>query len=310
MPLTIVTYHYVRDLANSRYPAIKGRDLAEFSGQLDHISQHYEVVTTSHVIATLKGETDLPENACWLTFDDGYLDHFTNVLPQLFDRKMHGAFFPAVNAVVHGQLLDVNKGHFIRAAQTDTTPIIDGIKNFIDAHAQSDGIQSFDAYWAEYAKPGVYDPMDIMFIKRVLQHALPEGLRNALVDELFQRFVSIDQKAFAGELYASEDQLRMMIQCGLYIGGHGAKHYWLDRLEADEQEVEIDAGLEFLRRLGAPTTDWVMCYPYGASDAKLRAMMLRKGCSAALTIEPGIADLTTNDPLLLPRIDTNELPLT
>ena len=121
--------------------------------------------------------------------------------------------------------------------------------------------------------------------------------------------MSVDQKAFARELYMSTDQLRMMIQCGMYIGGHGAKHYWLDRLDADEQETEIAASLDFLRDLGAPTTDWVMCYPYGASDEKLRALLGRKGCAVGLTIESGIADLASNDPLLLPRRDTNELPI-
>jgi peptidoglycan/xylan/chitin deacetylase (PgdA/CDA1 family) len=309
MPLTIVTYHYVRDLGNSRYPDIKGRDLAEFKGQLDYIGRHYEVVSTNDVIGAFKGATTLPENACWLTFDDGYLDHFINVLPQLYDRKMHGAFFPPVNAVVHGELLDVNKAHFIRAAQPDTAAIIDEIKTYIGDNQARDNIQPFNAYWDAHAKPGRYDTADVMFIKKVLQHALPEAERNALVDDLFQKFVSIDQKAFAGELYMSEDQLRMMIQCGMYIGGHGAKHYWLDRLNETEQVAEIAASLEFLRGLGAPTTDWVMCYPYGASDEALRALLSRRGCALALTIESGIADVAEDDPLLLRRRDTNELPL-
>jgi hypothetical protein len=30
MALTIVMYHYVRDLARTRYPGIKGRDLSSF----------------------------------------------------------------------------------------------------------------------------------------------------------------------------------------------------------------------------------------------------------------------------------------
>ena len=309
MPLTIVTYHYVRDLANSRYTGIKGRDLAEFKGQLDHIGNHYEVVSTEDVVGAFKGETTLPDNACWLTFDDGYLDHFINVLPQLYERKMHGAFFPPVNAVVHGELLDVNKAHFIRAAQPDTAAIIGEIKTYIDANQGQENIQTFDTYWQEHAQVGRYDPADVMFIKKVLQHALPEAKRNALVDELFERFVSMDQKAFAGELYMSQDQLRMMIQCGMYIGGHGAKHYWLDRLGAAEQEAEIAASLDFLRGLGAPTTDWEMCYPYGANDAALRGLLGRRGCALGLTIDTGVVDISQDDPLLLRRRDTNELPL-
>ena len=36
-------YHYVRDLARSRYPAIKGRTLEAFDAQLDHIAERYTV---------------------------------------------------------------------------------------------------------------------------------------------------------------------------------------------------------------------------------------------------------------------------
>ncbi len=309
MPLTIVTYHFVRDLQNSRYPAIRGRDLAEFRQQIDYFGRHYEVVTTADVVAAFRGETVLPDNAIWLTFDDGYLDHYTNVLPVLFERKMHGAFFPTVNAVVHGELLDVNKAHFIRAAEADPNIIIGEIKSFIEARSGQEGMKTFAAYWHEHGKPVRYDTAEIWFIKQVLQHALPKASREVLVDELFQTFVSVDQKAFAGELYVSEEQLRMMVQCGMYIGGHGAKHHRLNQMDASEQEQEVVAGLDFLRGLGAPTEDWVMCYPYGACDAAVRSMMGRHGCAIGLTIDEGTVDPARDDPLNLPRLDTIELPI-
>ena len=34
--LTIVMYHYVRDLAGSRYPEIKGRTIEEFESEAFH----------------------------------------------------------------------------------------------------------------------------------------------------------------------------------------------------------------------------------------------------------------------------------
>jgi len=309
MPLTIVTYHYVRELQNSRYPTIKGRDIAEFKAQLDHIERHFEVVSSADVVGACKGENELPRNALWLTFDDGYLDHFVNVLPLLHARKLHGAFFPTVNTVVRGELLDVNKVHFIRAAQPDTGPIIAAMKSHIDARGGQDGVEPFEAYWQAHARPGRYDPAEVMFMKAVLQHALPETERNVLVDELFARFVSVDQMAFARELYMTEEQLRMLLQCGMYVGPHGTRHYWLDRMSEDEQATEISTGLDFMRRLGAPTTDWVMCYPYGASDEKLRALLGRKACAVGLTVESGVVEIGRDDPLLLRRRDTNELPI-
>ncbi|MFP6726566.1 MAG: polysaccharide deacetylase family protein [Alphaproteobacteria bacterium] len=310
MPLTIVTYHFVRDLKNSRYPAIKGRDLSEFKMQLDYFARNHELVTTADVVDAFEGGSTLPTNAAWLTFDDGYKDHYTNVLPALYERGMHGAFFPSVNAIAHGELLDVNKAHFIRAAESDPTPIIDEIRTFIEENQERDGILPFAAYWDEHAKPVRYDTAEIWFIKSVLQRALPEALRIILIDKLFQKFVSVDQKGFAAELYVSQDELRMMIQCGMYIGGHGAKHDRLDRLDDKGQQEEVTASLDFLRGLGAPTTNWVMCYPHGANDEKLRALLRRNGCAIGLTIDGGTVDAAKDDPLRLPRLDTIELPIT
>ena len=38
--LTIVMYHYVRDLRRSRFPGIKGLSLDAFEGQLEYLDHH------------------------------------------------------------------------------------------------------------------------------------------------------------------------------------------------------------------------------------------------------------------------------
>ena len=90
MNLTIVMYHYVRDLARSRYPSIKGRDVASFQFQLDHIARNYSVVTVAQILEALRGGRQLPDNAAWLTFDDGYLDHYTVacVVSRIIGKKL------------------------------------------------------------------------------------------------------------------------------------------------------------------------------------------------------------------------------
>jgi peptidoglycan/xylan/chitin deacetylase (PgdA/CDA1 family) len=309
MSLTIVMYHYVRDLARSRYPRIKGRTLEEFRRQLDHIAKRYTVVTAQQVAAAIRGEETVPDNAAWLTFDDGYLDHYTNVFPLLFERGWQGSFFPPSQTVRDGKLLDVNKIHFILAADARPEDIIGEIRAALDARSAEPDARPYEDYWDELAKPNRYDPAEVAFIKRSLQFALPEAVRTEVVDRLFHRLVSDDPAAFAAELYVSLDQLRTMARCGMYVGSHGASHRWLDRLTPAAQVAEIDDSLEFLRMVGAPAQEWVMCYPYGAWDQKLLALLRQRNCSVALTTTPAIASLELNDPLLLPRIDTNELPI-
>ena len=309
MSLTIVMYHYVRDLERSRYPKIKGRTVEEFKRQLDHIASCHTVVTAQQVAAAVRGEDAVPENAAWLTFDDGYLDHYTNVFPLLFERGWQGSFFPPSQTVLDGKLLDVNKIHFILAADSRPEDIVREIRSALDAHSADPDVRPFEAYWNELAKPNRYDPAEVVFIKRALQFGLPESVRAEVVDRLFHRLVSDDPAAFAAELYVSLDQLRTMARCGMYVGSHGASHRWLDRLSPAQQAAEIDNSLAFLRSVGTPRQDWVMCYPYGASDPSVLQLLKQRSCSVALTTKPAVASLERDDPLLLPRIDTNDLPI-
>lgn len=48
--LTVVMYHYVRDLRHSRYPQIKGLDIALFKEQIGFLKKHYHFVTIEEVI--------------------------------------------------------------------------------------------------------------------------------------------------------------------------------------------------------------------------------------------------------------------
>jgi peptidoglycan/xylan/chitin deacetylase (PgdA/CDA1 family) len=306
MDLTIVTYHYVRDLEGSRYPAIRGRRVSEFQRQLDFIERNYNVVRADEVISALRGERELPAKALWLTFDDGYIDHFENVFPLLRERGWQGSFFPPARSVLSREILDVNKIHFVLASQADPYPIIASLEALVLEHECSE-IRPFDYYWQQHAKPSRYDGPEIVFIKRMLQSGIPEKVRVEFLDRLFRQFVSVDPISFAADLYVSRGQLQEMIEAGMYVGSHGDSHRWLDKLDSDEQVVEIDRSLEFLKDLGAPTDKWIMCYPYGANDSSLRNHLRVRGCAAGLTVRVAVASIGVDDPLMLPRINTNDM---
>jgi peptidoglycan/xylan/chitin deacetylase (PgdA/CDA1 family) len=308
MSLTILMYHYVRDLEGSRYPGIKGRRVREFRAQLDHIASRYSVVTAEQVIAAVERQTDLPANAAWLTFDDGYLDHYTNVFPLLHERGWQGSFFPPARTIVARELLDVNKIHFILAAEPDPAPLIAAIGSFVAARQARSDVMPFHRYWESIDKADRYDLPGIVFIKRMLQHRLPEDLRTELADELFARHVSVDATAFANELYMSADQLKLMLKCGMHVGSHGDRHYWLDRISVQDQDRDIGRAIAFLADLGAPIERWIMCYPYGAYNADTLRILSARGCAIGLTTRVGVADLKGDPALELPRLDTNDLP--
>lgn len=307
--LTVVMYHFVRDLAHSRYPEIKGLSTEEFRGQVEYVRRHFAPIGVADLLAALRtpGEA-LPPRAILLTFDDGYRDHFDTVLPILAANGLSGCFFPPAKAVTEHEVLDVNKIHFILAAQPDKGRILASLFSQLDEGRAEFDLRTREDYERQLAHAGRYDPADVILIKRLLQRELPLALRVRITDALFREWVTDDEAAFSEELYMSVADLREMGGAGMWIGSHGYDHFWLDSLDAAGQQREVELSMDFLQSVGCDLEDWVIGYPYGAYSDSLLQILRAKRCQAGFTVEVRAADLDRDDPLTLPRLDTNDLP--
>jgi peptidoglycan/xylan/chitin deacetylase (PgdA/CDA1 family) len=301
-------YHYVRELEGSRFPAIKGLSVKRFVRQLDYIEKHYTPITVDTLRAHLAGERDLPLNAVLLTFDDGYIDHFTNVFPLLAERGIQGSFFPAAQAVFEHKVLDVNKIHFVLASQLDADELLDEAVGGLDEFRKTYDLEPDDFYRQIRGAAHRYDPPEVTILKRLLQRDLPEPVRAEIVRRLFAKYVTADEAAFASELYMSMEQIAYLREQGMHIGSHGYSHAWLNHLPQQLQAFEIDRSLEFLQKLGVSQQDWTMCYPYGGFDHSLLQLLRSRQCRLGFGVEARVANLDADDPLALPRLDTNDLP--
>ncbi len=307
-PLTIVMYHYVRPLGRSAFPAIKGLDLALFDQQLDYLARHYNPVSMEAVIDALDGRGELPPQAVLLTFDDGYLDHYTYVFPRLAARGLTGAFFPPSKVVLERAMLDVNKIHFILASGAAPDDLVAAVERACVERAAEFGLPGLDSFRKGNYHANRYDPVEVSYVKRMLQQALPEALRAQVTAELFARHVSADETAFAEGLYVSVEQLRLMVSAGMHVGSHGASHYWLSRLTPAEQEKDIAASLRLLAAVGTAPAYRSMCYPYGEFTEDTVAILARLDFKAAVTTRTALAEPGPATRFVLPRLDTNDLP--
>ncbi len=143
--VTVVMYHYVRDLANSRYPFIKGLDLRLFQKQIKYLMSNYTLIRIEQLIDAAYGSSRLPKNSALLTFDDAYIDHYLNVFPILDYHNIQGVFYAPVEAITQNKVLDVNKIHFILATSS-SKEIIDNIKDLLKHYKHEKDILTFDDY--------------------------------------------------------------------------------------------------------------------------------------------------------------------
>lgn len=307
--VTIVMYHYVRDLAHSRYPQIKGLSTEGFDRQLDYIAANYTVCALADLLAAIRTGRALPPGPCILTFDDGFADHYTTVFPRLRARGFSGAFFPPARAIVEHSLLDVHKIHYILACTDDSAALAAELLELLADHRRDFPLIASDALLrAEFAVANRFDNADIIFIKRLLQKGLPDPVRAAIADELLRRHVKVDPAVLARELYMDLPQLRCMANAGIEIGGHGWDHLWLSNLTPADQNSEIQKTVEFLTLvLGHAPTDWTMCYPSGGYNDVTISLLRQTDCAMGLTTRVSL--VTSPDaPYELPRVDTKDLP--
>lgn len=311
--LTVVMYHYVRDLKNSRYPMIKGLDLNLFKEQIAFLRKHYNIVRMEDVIATSTGEGKLPPHAALLTFDDAYIDHFVNVFPILKNQGLQGSFYAPVKAIMEHQVLDVNKIHFILASTPDEKMgmLLKEIRSLLDAYREKYALNTFDFYFNKLAINSRFDTPEVIFVKRLLQVELPKELRNIMTSDLFEKTVGLEECAFSRELYMSQDQIKCMVDAGMHIGNHGYDHFWLGSLSKEMQKNEIEKSLEFIKMVGADVNNWTMCYPFGNYNDDTIAILKEKQCKLGLTTEVNVATIHAqmgDDIYKVPRLDTNDLP--
>lgn len=307
--LTIIMYHYVRDLEHSRYPQVNGLPVQDFRHQVRYVQDRYTVVSGERLVAAVTEDADLPPNAALLTFDDGYLDHFTNVFPILDEAGIPGCFFPPARCILDDEVLEVNKIHHVLASVSDIDEIEARVFRMMQEWGDASELRSRDEYRAAVAGDHRFDKTQVVLVKRLLQRELPATLRRRILDRLFDMYVDVPEEVLARELYMDMHQVRCLQRHGMYVGGHGDQHEWMNRLESDEQRAEIDRTVRFLRRAGTHPDQWIMCYPYGAHDASLRRYLRKHGCAVGLGTEPEVADLEQNDPLALPRLDTNDVEI-
>lgn len=301
-------YHYVRDLQNVRYPAIKGLDVRLFREQLAYFKKHYHFITAAQLIDAYENGTELPPKSLLLTFDDAYIDHYTCAFPLLDEYKVQGLFFVPVKAIMNHEVLIVNKIHHVLAVcDKHINDLVQQVKSLLALYEEKNGVQTFEYYFGKLAVANRFDCKEVIFIKRLLQVELQEPVRSEIINLLFKQYVTDDEGAFSRELYMSEDQLKCMQRNGMIIGSHGYDHFWLGSLPKNEQLTELTKSVDFLKGLGVKMNTLSIGYPYGSHNEDTLNIARGFGFKLGFTTKVDVAT-ATGDALTIPRLDTNDFP--
>ena len=304
--LTVVMYHYVRDFSNTKYPKINGLDIRNFESQINYLATNFNFITYEMLEEHIVHHSTLPKRPILLTFDDGYVDHFEFVLPILSNRNISAIFFPPVNALTNGVVLDVNKIHYLLASLQKPERLIQEIRSLFTQLGY--GVGQFERIQSSIDTRSRFDQPAVILVKRLLQNALPQKLRQSILNSLFTKYVADDEEAFARQLYMNENQLMQLVASKQIIGSHTLTHPWLEKIDAKQQRVEIEKSIEFVKSFCKQHNPSI-AYPYGSFNKSTLDILRSMTVLAGFTTVPKLVELPIQSPLTIPRLDTNDLPI-
>ncbi len=303
--VAIVMYHYVRPIQGSKYPRIKGLELSEFKTQLDFLESISRIISPEEFYFLSDSSQEDQRLCSLLTFDDGLVDHYENVFPELQRRKLKALFFPSSLPYHEKKIANVHKIQFVLEAFQDTKLLLRKIEEILFSI-------KFDLNLTQVTVPnsvGHYDNPPEKQVKYLLQRAFPIKIRNLIVNELFQKYVSRDEEDFLHTIYMSNRDLLEMRDCGMEIGSHGSQHNWLEDMTIQDQQSDVSQGIEFVDALYSKSEKKMttFSYPFGSYNSGTLEILKNERIDYAFTVKKNFYQSGVHAHLEVPRFDTNDV---
>jgi len=297
-------YHYVRPDAQQP-PHYYYLDLDDFRRQLDYFEREFGFVSRERFLAACRGDVDDVGEGVVLTFDDGLLDHYEWVLPELRSRDLWGIFYVPTGPLVGDGILDVHRIHTLLGAYGGER-VLDELQPRVTEEMIPEGrIEEFRS--ETYTRQDNAESTDL--VKRILNYYVRDSVQSDLIDDLLDEFPRADVDV--EDLYMTGDQLAAMQDAGMVVGSHSISHGVFSNMPDERQRREIYDSFDTVEELVGGLAVRTFCYPYGGFHTftdETRRLLDEAGCEFAFNVES--RDLTVEDfheaTQALPRYDCNE----
>ncbi len=308
--VSIVAYHYTRELSFSKYRNFNFLKFSEFKKQLSFFKKNFQIISADEMINFLNIKEKLKKPLLMLSFDDGYIDHYKYVMPTLIENKIKGCFYPPIN-IFKGKLLNVNKIHFILNFFKNRRKLLELIEKYLlknfNYKIDKKKIKKLLLKNKTNNQIPEYDDEITLIIKKLLQIILPEEIREKTCDYLLFDYLKMREKDLCKDIYMNIKQLRQLASEGMHIGSHGVEHQYWKLYDLNYQKKEIIQSKSFFKRNKIATKNFSVCYPWGSYNSDTKRLMESLNLSFGLTSNSGNFNLSSKiNKFFLPRFDANE----
>ncbi|RKX26512.1 MAG: hypothetical protein DRP47_08045 [Candidatus Zixiibacteriota bacterium] len=298
----ILTYHRVLDnQSHKKADTQPGMCVIKstFDQQMAFIAKHYNPVSLGDISIALKEDQPLPDRAIAVTFDDGWLDNYTNAFPILKRHGIPATIFLPTELIISNQLpifiqvslLLGEDGIWPDKAIAAFKKVV--LENDLDRDNPTLEKYKLDATASDASS----------FMVRLMHLNISQI--EMVADEI-KRTGGIDKDKWNNQRwFINWDEMREMNQHQIDFGSHGQSHDLMIniRLEQVEQEL-VESKKTIESELNKPVT--LFSYPNGDYNAKIKELVQKTGYDCAVTVTGCDVKESLPDRYALRRINMNE----
>lgn len=299
--LTCVMYHYVAPQSSRFHKNFNFLSVKNFISQLNFFHKNYVIITPQEVKVLIK-KKKINKNYIWLTFDDGYSDHVSYVLPELKKKNIKASFFPVVNSLEKKKVIPANLIHLILSKIKNNDKFFQEIIKILIEKKVSGKFLKNLKYKKNISR---FDNNIIYKIKQLLQKDLSKKIREDILDYLFKKYVKSSISNILDKLYFDINEAKEIIADGHEIGMHTANHPWMETLNFEAQQKEIKKNINFFKQNRIFYDDITFCYPYGSYNKSTIKILQENSIKFGITTKPK-KFYNSMSSLEIPRFDTND----
>ena len=275
-----VNFHRIGNSKETEFdPCVYSCTTEELDAHIKFFKAHFDLISLNTLSEILLDNTKPSSKLMCLTFDDGYIDNFSNALPVLRANDVTATFFIATGLVGSGHV-----------------PWWDKVAYLIKYH------QPKRLRLAAWRDDVIFENCQERFIRNVL-HAIKSCKLPAQkqINQLEQAL--LHQNGYPAAEFMDWHHLKTVLEAGMELGAHSHNHDILTKLSENELFYELSHSKALLEsNLGCDIT--AFSYPVGSKstyDQRVIEGLKDTGYKLAFNFQPGINTSPSTNPYDLHR---------
>lgn len=240
---------------------------------------HFKIINLQQLSTLLKSNKPIEERLMCITFDDGYIDNYSNALSVLKKHEISASFFIATGLIGN-----------------TTVPWWDKVAYLLKTYSPQ------QIKLKNWKKAVIKTGDEEMFIRNVLTQI--KCCTTSAQDQISQLELSLGHRqGYPNAEFMDWNHLQVLLEEGMEIGAHSHNHDILTKLTEDELFYELSHSKELLEsKLNTQIS--AFSYPVGnrsTYNEQVIEVLKNNGYELAFNFQPGINRLPLSSPYDLHR---------